>query len=127
MPDSRPRVVVTRKLPEQVEARMQELFDVTLNADDTPMSAAQLGEAMASADVLVPTLGDHLDAGLMARAGENLRLIANFGAGVDHIDVETARQRGIHVTNTPGVLAEDRVGRMGRMGTDGDAGTSDFR
>lgn len=108
MPDTaRTKVVVTRKLPEQVEARMQELFDVTLNPDDTQMSNAQLGEAMQTADVLVPTLGDHLDAGLMARAGANLRLIANFGAGVDHIDVETARQRGIHVTNTPGVLAED--------------------
>ncbi len=112
MPDSRtklarPKVVVTRKLPDQVEARMQELFEVTLNADDAPMTNAQLAEAMGEADVLVPTLGDTLDAGLMARAGENLRLIANFGAGVDHIDVATARQRGIHVTNTPGVLTED--------------------
>lgn len=104
---ARPKVVVTRKLPEQVEARMQELFDVTLNSGDTKMTASQLGEALAEADVLVPTLGDHIDAGLLARAGSDLRLIANFGAGVDHIDVETARRRGIHVTNTPGVLAED--------------------
>ena len=107
MAESRLKVVVTRKLPEPVEARMQELFDVTLNTDDTPMSTTALAEAMGSADVLVPTLNDEIDAGLLARAGENLRLIANFGAGVDHIDVETARRRGIHVSNTPGVLTED--------------------
>ncbi len=107
MSDNRLKVVVTRKLPDQVEARMQELFDVTFNTGDVPMTAAQLAAAMADADVLVPTLGDQIDAGLLARAGKDLRLIANFGAGVDHIDVATARQRSIHVTNTPGVLAED--------------------
>ena len=100
-------VVVTRKLPDPVEARLSELFDVTLRPEDTPMDEAALREAMGRADVLVPTLGDRIDAGLLASAGERLRLIANFGAGVDHIDVETARQRGIHVTNTPGVLTED--------------------
>ena len=107
MPERRLKVAVTRKLPDPVEARMAELFDVALREDDAPMTDAELGAAMASSDVLVPTLGDEIDAGLLARAGEDLRLIANFGAGVDHIDVETARQRGIHVSNTPGVLTED--------------------
>lgn len=101
------RVVVTRRLPEPVEARMRELFDVTLNADDHPMSAEQLAHAMAEADVLVPTITDRIDAKLLARAGPKLRLIANYGAGFDHIDVATALQRGIMVSNTPGVLAED--------------------
>jgi glyoxylate reductase len=107
MPTKKPLVIVTRKLPEQVETRMRELFDARLNLDDTPMTAAQLVEAMTSADVLVPTITDHIDAGLIARAGPNLKLIANFGAGVDNIDVQAATNRGILVTNTPGVLTED--------------------
>jgi len=100
-------VVVTRRLPEVVEARLAELFDVTLNADDAPMSRGALIDAVQTADVLVPTVTDEIDAGLLAQAGENLRLIANYGAGVDHIDVATARQRGILVSNTPGVLTDD--------------------
>lgn len=100
-------VVVTRRLPKAVETRLAELFDVTLNESDTPMTREQLSNALRTADVLVPTLNDTIDAGMLAQAGENMRLIANYGAGVDHIDVATARQRGILVSNTPGVLADD--------------------
>ena len=107
MPSARPKVVVTRRLPEPVETRMRELFDVTLNETDTPMTQTDLREAIKSADVLVPTLGDTIDQALLAQAGPDLRLIANYGAGFDHIDVETARSRGILVSNTPGVLTED--------------------
>jgi glyoxylate reductase len=103
----KPLVIVTRKLPDIVETRMRELFDVRLNADDRPMTQAELIEAMKTAEILVPTVSDRLDSRSIAQAGPNLKLIANFGAGVDHIDVETARQRGIIVTNTPGVLTED--------------------
>jgi len=103
----KPLVVVTRKLPDGVELRMRELFDARFNADDKPMSQAQLAEAMKTADVLVPTITDRIDAALLAKAGEQLKLIANFGNGVDNIDVATAVQRGITVTNTPGVLTED--------------------
>lgn len=107
MPGKRLKVIVTRKLPEAVETRMSELFDVTLRTDDTPMGRAELVAACQGADVLVPTITDVIDASLLAQAGERLKLIANYGAGVDHIDVATARQRGIHVSNTPGVLTED--------------------
>lgn len=107
MSKKKPLVVVTRKLPAVVETRMRELFDARLNLDDTPMSQAALVEALKTADVLVPTVTDKLDAGLIAQAGEQLRLIANFGNGVDNIDVASAVQRGITVTNTPGVLTDD--------------------
>jgi len=100
-------VVVTRRLPKPVEARLSELFDVKLSVDDHPMTRAELIEAVKTADVLVPTLNDTIDSGLIAQAGERLKLIANYGAGVDHIDVHTARQRGILVSNTPGVSADD--------------------
>jgi glyoxylate reductase len=100
-------VVVTRRLPEAVETRMAELFDVRLSADDKPMPREALARAMAEADVLVPTITDVIDAALIARAGPRLKLIANYGAGVDHIDVTTARANGILVSNTPGVLTED--------------------
>ena len=103
----KPRVVVTRKLPEAVETRMRELFDARLNLDDTVMTEGQLAEAMASAEVLVPTVTDRIDAKLIAKAGPDLKLIANFGTGVDNIDVKAATDRGIIVTNTPGVLTED--------------------
>ena len=103
----KPRVVVTRKLPEAVETRMRELFDARLNLDDTVMTEGQLVEAMASAEVLVPTVTDRIDAKLIAKAGPDLKLIANFGTGVDNIDVKAATDRGIIVTNTPGVLTED--------------------
>jgi glyoxylate reductase len=107
MSKKKPLVVVTRKLPAVVETRMRELFDARLNLDDTPMSQAALVEAMKTADVLVPTVTDKIDAGLIAQAGDQLRLIANFGNGVDNIDVSSAVQRGITVTNTPGVLTDD--------------------
>ncbi len=100
-------VVVTRRLPEPVESRLAELFDVRLRDSDAPMSRSELARAVKEADVLVPTLSDRIDAGLIAQAGDNLKLIANYGAGVDHIDVQTARQHGILVSNTPGVSADD--------------------
>ena len=103
----KPLVIVTRKLPDTVELRMRELFDARLNPDDKPMSQAQLAEAVKTADVLVPTVTDEIDASVLSKAGEQLKLIANFGNGVDNIDVVTAVQRGITVTNTPGVLTED--------------------
>ena len=107
MPGKHLGVVVTRRLPEVVETRLTELFNVKLRSEDTPMTTDELAEAMAEADVLVPTITDQIDAKLLARAGDRLKLIANYGAGVDHIDVATARQRGIHVSNTPGVMTED--------------------
>ncbi|WP_336486497.1 2-hydroxyacid dehydrogenase [Methylobacterium nigriterrae] len=103
----KPLVVVTRRLPDAVETRMRELFDARLNHDDKPLSQEALAVAMREADVLVPTVTDEIDSGLLAQAGPNLRLIANFGNGVDHIDVAVALERGITVTNTPGVLTED--------------------
>jgi glyoxylate reductase len=103
----KPLVVVTRKLPDSVETRMCELFDTRLNLDDKPMSPADLAEAAEVADVIVPTVTDHIDRSVLSHSGERLKLIANFGNGVDNIDVATALQRGITVTNTPGVLTED--------------------
>jgi glyoxylate reductase len=103
----KPLVIVTRKLPDAIETRLMELFDTRLNGDDKPMSSAQLVEALKSADVLVPTVTDRIDGRLLSQAGPRLKLIASFGTGVDHIDLDSARQRGIVVTNTPGVLTED--------------------
>jgi glyoxylate reductase len=103
----KPLVVVTRKLPDSVETRMCELFDTRLNLDDKPMSPADLIEAAKIADVIVPTVTDQIDRSVLSHSGERLKLIANFGNGVDNIDVATALQRGITVTNTPGVLTED--------------------
>ncbi len=107
MNTQKPLVIVTRKLPDVVETRMRELFDTRLNIDDTPMDQAALVAAVKEADVLVPTVTDRIDRAVLSQAGENLKLIANFGTGVDNIDVETASNRGILVTNTPGVLTED--------------------
>jgi glyoxylate reductase len=107
MPKKKPLVVVTRRLPDMVETRMRELFDARLNVEDRGMSQAELAEAVKMADVLVPTITDRIDNGVLAQAGPNLKLIANFGNGVDHIDVASALARGITVTNTPGVLTED--------------------
>ena len=107
MPKKKPLVVVTRRLPDVIETRMRELFDTRLNDADQPMTQAELVEAVKTADVLVPTVTDRIDAAVLSQSGENLRLIANFGNGVDNIDVETANNRGITVTNTPGVLTED--------------------
>jgi glyoxylate reductase len=103
----KPLVIVTRKLPDAVETRMRELFDTRLNVDDKPMSQADLIEAVKIADVLVPTVTDRIDSKVIVRAGPNMKLIANFGTGVDNIDVKTALEKGITVTNTPGVLTED--------------------
>ncbi len=107
MATSKPIVIVTRKVPEAIEARMMELFDTRLNDDDHPMSSDELVEAVKTADVLVPTVTDRIDSRILSQANDNLRLIASFGAGVDHIDLASARTRGITVTNTPGVLTED--------------------
>ena len=103
----RPTVIVTRKLPDAIETRMMELFRVQLNLDDTPMSKPELIAAVAEADALVPTVTDRIDRDVIEQAGPNLKLIASFGTGVDHIDLPAAKERAITVTNTPGVLTED--------------------
>ena len=103
----RPRVIVTRKLPKATEARMQELFDVTLNSDDVPFTPEQMIAAVKKADVLVPTVTDKLGKDILEHAGDQLRLIANFGVGIDHIDLATTQAKKITVTNTPSVLTED--------------------
>jgi glyoxylate reductase len=107
MPRKKPLVVVTRKLPDVVETRMRELFETRLNEADRPLSQAELVEAVRTADVVVPTVTDRIDSAVLSQAGPSLKLIANFGNGVDNIDVITANNRGITVTNTPGVLTED--------------------
>jgi glyoxylate reductase len=107
MARTKPTVVVTRKLPDVVETRMMELFDVHLNVEDNAFSSAELAAAMQTCDVLVPTLTDQIDKNVIAQAGPRLKLIANFGNGVDHIDVAAARAKGITVTNTADVLTED--------------------
>src|SRR5215510_4998371 len=103
----KPVVVVTRKLPDTIETRMRELFDTRLNLDDTPMTGEQIADALRSADVLVPTVTDHINEDLIKHPDCKVRLIANFGNGVDNIDVVAAHARGITVTNTPKVLTED--------------------
>ncbi|MDG1067962.1 MAG: D-glycerate dehydrogenase [Sulfitobacter sp.] len=107
MPKQQLSVVVTRRLPEVVETRLAELFDVKLRDTDAPMTRQELAEAIKTCDVLVPTITDQIDNALISQAGGRLKLIANYGAGVDHIDVATARQQGVLVSNTPGVLTED--------------------
>ncbi|MFQ5348102.1 MAG: 2-hydroxyacid dehydrogenase [Rhodothalassiaceae bacterium] len=103
----KPRVFVTRRLPAPIEARMRELFDVTLNAGDRPLDQNALARAVSETEILVPTVTDRIDRAVLDHAGPTLRMIANFGNGVDHIDLEAARQKGLVVTNTPGVLTED--------------------
>ena len=93
MPQSKPRVVVTRKLPDPIETRMMELFDVQLNLADEAMSKADMIEAVKTADVLVPTVTDRIDAAILSQAAENLKLVANYGTGIDHIDLAAARLR----------------------------------
>jgi len=107
MPSENPLVVVTRKLPQPVEARMRELFETRFNEDDKPMTREELIAAAQSASVLVPTVTDRIDRAVLSQSGPDLKLVANFGTGVDNIDLETARNRGIIITNTPGVLTED--------------------
>lgn len=103
----RPKVYITRKLPDAVETRMRELFEAELNVDDRPRTREELIEAVKSADVLVPTVTDRIDAALIAEAGPQLKLIASFSNGTDHIDIDAAAKKGITVTNTPNVLTED--------------------
>ena len=107
MPKKSPKVVVTRKLPDATETRLMELFDVQLNVNDEPMSDDELVDAVKTADVLVPTVTDKIDGALLKQAGKKLKLIANYGTGIDHIDLAAAREKGIAVTNTPDVLTED--------------------
>ena len=107
MQNPKPKVIVTRRLPDAVETRMKELFDTELSKDDVPMSYEALVDAVSRCDVLVSTVTDRIDSKVLSRAGEKFKLIAQFGAGVDNIDVETAIRRGICITNTPGVLTED--------------------
>jgi glyoxylate reductase len=107
MTKQKPLVVVTRRLPDTIETRMRELFNASLNIDDRPLTKDELIEAVKTAQVLVPTVTDEIDADVIAAAGEQLRLIANFGNGVDHIDVAAAQTKGIAVTNTSGVLTDD--------------------
>ena len=107
MPTRKPKVIVTRRLPDAVETQLRELFDTELNLSDEPLSREALIDAVGRCDVLAPTITDRIDAGVIEAAGERLKLIANFGAGVDHIDVAAAAARGVTVTNTPGVLTED--------------------
>lgn len=104
---TKPRVIVTRRLPDEIEARMMELFDTQLNDKDEPLSRDELAAATTNADVLVPTVTDRIGGDVIGGAGPQLKLIASFGTGVDHIDLQAARERGILVTNTPGVLTED--------------------
>ena len=103
----KPKIILTRKLPDASETRMRELFDAELNADDRPFSSEELVEAVRRADVLVPTVTDKIDAALLEQAEPQLKLIASFGAGFDHIDIVAAKAKNIMVTNTPGVLSED--------------------
>jgi len=107
MSDKRLKVIVTRRLPDAVELRLKELFDTELNQSDTAFSEEQLIDAVKRADVLVSTVTDQVDGKVLSHAGEQLRLIAQFGAGIDNIDVQSANDRGITVTNTPGVLTDD--------------------
>src|SRR5712672_4033163 len=107
MRSKRPFVIVTRKLPDPIETRMMELFACRLNLDDRPLGKPELIAAVAQAEVLVPTVTDRIDAEVLAAAGPALKLIASFGTGIDHVDLAAAQQRGITVTNTPGVLSED--------------------
>ena len=107
MTAERPLIIVTRKLPDVVETRLRELFDARLNLEDRPFSRDELIDAVKKANVLVPTVTDRIDRSVLSQAGPNLKLIAQFGTGVDNIDLETARNRSIIVTNTPGVLTED--------------------
>jgi len=102
-----PKVVVTRRLPQEVESRMSDMFELVLRADDTPMTQDELAAAISDCDVFVPTVTDNIDSAVLSHASDRLRLIANFGAGTNHIDVATAHAKGIPVTNTPGVLTED--------------------
>src|SRR5258705_11956389 len=106
MAEKKPLLIVTRRLPEGIERELRESFGAHLNLDDSPMDAARMTLAVAEAEVLVPTVTDRLGAEIIAAAGPQLKLIANFGVGFNHIDVKAAAARGIAVTNTPGGLTD---------------------
>ena len=103
----KPKVIITRRLQDRVEKRMKELFNVHLSSAEYPISKQELLSAVKDAEILVPTIGDKIDASILSAASSKLKLIANYGAGYDHIDIKTALQRGIIVTNTPSVLTTD--------------------
>ena len=103
----KPKVIITRRLQDRVEKRMKELFNVDLSSAEYPISKQELLSAVKDAEILVPTIGDKIDASILSAASSKLKLIANYGAGYDHIDIKTALQRGIIVTNTPSVLTTD--------------------
>lgn len=102
----RPKLLVTRRLPKAVECHLAETWDTTLSADDRPLDAAALAEAMTRYDAWMPTITDRITADLLATPGRRVRMLANYGAGVDHIDLAAAREAGVVVTNTPDVLTE---------------------
>ena len=106
MASQRPRVVVTRKLPDLIETRMMELFDAHLNLNDQPFTRDELLNAAQTADVLVPTVTDRIDSDILLNSGAQLKLVANYGTGVDHIDLQSAKKKNITVTNTPDVLTD---------------------
>ena len=103
----KPLVIVTRKLPASVELRMKELFNVRLNGDDKVFTKEDLIAAVKEAHVLVTTVTDEISGGVLSKAAPDLKMIANYGVGVDHIDLMSARDKRIIITNTPGVLTED--------------------
>ena len=103
----KPKIILTRKLPDSIEIRMKELFDTQINISDRMFSNNDLVDALKTADIIVPTVTDKLTSEIINKATKRLKLIASFGTGVDHIDLEAAKEKGITVTNTPGVLSED--------------------
>ena len=103
----KPTVFITRKLPTKIETRMMELFDTTLNETDVLLSEEQLINVFKTYEIIVPSIVDKISAKVLADSGDNLKLIANFGAGTDHINLEAAKKKNIIVTNSPGLLAND--------------------
>lgn len=103
---SKPKVIITRRWPDKAEARASELFDVQLNEDDHPMSAAELQEALKTADAVCPTVSDKVDASVLDVDSMKCRILGNYGVGFNHIDIEAARKAGLVVTNTPEVLTD---------------------
>ena len=103
----KPKVFITRRLPKKIETRMMELFDATLNDTDLLLKEDELISVFKKYEIIVPSIADNISKRVIQNAGLQLRLIANFGAGVDHIDIEEAKEKNLIVTNTPGYLAND--------------------